>query len=159
MPANELIITTFEALEKLKKYCAYCERSQYEVRLKLSTWKIDEISSESILSTLIEENFINEERFAKALTQGKLRINHWGKIKIKQALRHHHISEPCIKIAFSNIDYDEYIQILIKEGMKKLNQLKGAEAINKHKTIQFLIGKGFESDLIWEHIDQMIKNK
>ncbi len=159
MPENGILISTFEALEKLRKYCAYCERSQFDVRLKLTNWNIDEVSCESIISTLIEENFVNEERYAKAFTQGKIRINHWGKIKIKQSLRQHKISEPCIKMAFASIDYDEYLQVLIKEGAKKVNQLKGSEILVKHKTIQYLIGKGFESEMIWENIDQIIKIK
>lgn len=158
MPVHAAIVTTFEALEKLKKYCAYCERSQFDVRLKLNSWKIAEDAAESIISTLIEENFLNEERYAMAFAQGKLRINHWGKIKIKQALRQHHISEPCIKRAFANINPDEYLEILIKEGIKKHDQTKGAESIRKQKTIQFLIGKGFESELVWDQAD-IIFNK
>lgn len=158
MPVNTPIVTTFEALEKLKKYCAYCERSQFDVRSKLYSWKINTDASESIICTLIEENFLNEERYAMAFAQGKLRINHWGRIKIKQALRQHHISEPCIKRAFANLDPDEYLEILRKEGIKKREQTKGTDNIRKQKTIQFLIGKGFESELVWEQVD-LIFNK
>lgn len=159
MQEKKAIITTFQALEKLRKYCAYSERSHFDVRSKLKQWNIDEIASESIISSLIEERFLNEERYAEAYVQGKIRINHWGKNKIKQGLRQHKISEPCIKRAFAKIDFDEYIEILIKEGLKKLKLSKGNNLQKQQKTIQFLISKGFEFDLIKEQSDHIFKSK
>ena len=159
MQEKKVIITTFQALEKLRKYCAYSERSHFDVRSKLKQWNIDETASESIISSLIEERFLNEERYTEAYVHGKIRINHWGKNKIKQGLRQHKISEPCIKRAFAKIDFDEYIEVLIKEGHKKLNLSKGTNSEKQQKTIQFLISKGFEFDLIKEQSDHIFKSK
>jgi regulatory protein len=150
------IITTFEALEKARNYCAYSERSQYDVRVKLQEWSIDQVSSESIISTLVEENFLNEERFAKAFAHGKLRINHWGRVKIKMALRQHQVSDRCIKNALNELDEDEYQQIIIKEAKKKIDLLTGSKAILHKKTVTFLIGKGFESDLCYQIVINQI---
>ena len=81
------IITPHQALAKAYKFCAYQERSQQEVRLKLKSFLITDDEVENIIVNLIENNFINEERFAIAFAGGKFRINKWGKLKIKAALK------------------------------------------------------------------------
>lgn len=68
-------------LERAKKYCAYQERCHSEVRSRLLEWKIYGDDLEEIIVALIEENFLNEERFAKAYVSGKFNMNHWGKIR------------------------------------------------------------------------------
>lgn len=157
MATNAKIITTFEALEKLQKYCIYSDRCQFEIRNKLKLWQIDEISAESIIATLVETNFLNEERFATNFSHGKLVINHWGKVKIKSALKRMQLSSRCIQIALNKLDDQEYTLILKKEAEKKFNQTKGLIAQRNQKTIQFLIGKGFEIELIKEIIFNIIK--
>lgn len=150
MAVKPKIVTTFEALEKSRKYCAYSERSQQDVRKKLESWDIDETSSESIIATLIEENFINELRFAKAYALGKLRINHWGRVKIKNGLRFHQISPRCIQDALKELIEEEYREVMLKEARKKAHTMTGTPVLKLHKIAQFLAGKGFETDLSYE---------
>lgn len=150
MAVNSKIITTFEALEKSRKYCAYSERSQQDVRKKLQSWDIDETSLESIIATLIEENFLNEMRFARAYVLGKLRINHWGRVKIKNGLRFHQISPRCMQDALKELMDEEYREVMMKEAAKKAKTLTGTQALKQHKIAQFLAGKGFETDLCYE---------
>lgn len=144
------ILTPRQAQLKAESYCAYQERSQQEVRDKLYTWGLHENDVENIIANLIDENFLNEERFAIAYCNGKLRMKGWGKIKIKQALKGKRVSEQLIKIAFKQIDLDEYESILEHIIDKKLREISSKDAlITKNKVYQFALSRGFESDLIF----------
>lgn len=143
------IYTPKQALLKAASYCAYQERAQQEVRDKLYEWGLHQEDVEEIISQLISDNFLNEERFAIAYTLGKLRIKSWGKIKIKQSLKLKKVSDPLIKIAFSKIDLDEYEDKLHDLLDKKQLSLKDKDVyILKNKLFQYALSRGFESDLI-----------
>lgn len=143
------IYTPKQALLKAASYCAYQERAQQEVRDKLYEWGLHQEDVEEIISQLILDNFLNEERFAIAYTLGKLRIKSWGKIKIKQSLKLKRVSDPLIKIAFSKIDLDEYEDKLHDLLDKKQLSLKDKDVyILKNKLFQYALSRGFESDLI-----------
>jgi regulatory protein len=138
------------ALKKAEAYCAYQERSQYEVRGKLIGLGIYHNDLENIISALIENNFINEERFAKAYAQGKFRIKAWGKLKIKQGLKFKQVSPPLIKKALEQINKEDYLAQLEKILGKKIDwDAKKLDSKSKNKAIQYALGKGFESDLIF----------
>jgi len=136
---------------KLANFCAYQERSQQEVREKLVKMGILSDDLEDIIAFLISENFLNEERFAIAFAGGKFRIKHWGKLKIKNALRLKGTSEPCIRKALKLIDHETYIQVLKIEIKRKAKEIPESNVIKKrNKLAAYLIGKGFESDLVWD---------
>lgn len=147
--AYKKILTKEQALQKLKQYCAYQERCHREVKEKLyalGVWKRDH---DEIIATLIEENYLNEERFAIAYAGGKFRIKGWGRIKIKYELKQKQVSEYCIKKALKQIDESDYIAKLTKLATEKYQSLKGEQyLIRKKKTIDYLVGRGFELDLI-----------
>jgi regulatory protein len=136
---------------KLANFCAYQERSQQEVREKLVKMGILSDDLEDIIAFLISENFLNEERFAIAFAGGKFRIKHWGKLKIKNALRLKGTSEPCIRKALKLIDHETYTQVLKKEIKRKAKEIPESNVIKKtNKLAAYLIGKGFESELVWD---------
>ena len=136
---------------KLANFCAYQERSQQEVREKLVKMGIASDDLEDIIVFLISENFLNEERFAIAYAGGKFRVKHWGKLKIKNALRLKGTSEPCIRKALQLIDQETYIQVLKKEIKRKAKEISESNVIKKtNKLAAYLIGKGFESELVWD---------
>ena len=138
---------------KAADYCAYQERSQQEVRDKLYSYGLHQDEVEEVLSELIVDGFINEERFAKAYVGGKFRIKGWGRRKIVQGLKQHKISEYCIKKGLSEIDPDAYFETLQKHARKKLATIKeDSTYIIKGKLTQHLMGKGFEMDLALEAI-------
>jgi regulatory protein len=147
--AYKKILTKEQALQKLKQYCAYQERCHQEVKEKLyalGVWKRDH---DEIIATLIEENYLNEERFAIAYAGGKFRIKGWGRIKIKYELKQKQVSEYCIKKALKQIDESDYIAKLTKLATEKYQSLKGEQyLIRKKKTIDYLVGRGFELGLI-----------
>ena len=139
-----------EAKLKAADYCAYQERSQQEVRDKLYSYGLHYNDVEEIISELITENFINEERFAKAYAGGKFRMKKWGRLKILQGLKQHRISEYCIKKGLQEIpdaDYCDTIELLIDKKRKAL--AIDNEFIANQKIVAYLHQKGFEPNLIW----------
>ncbi len=150
---NKKTYTPKQAKLKAENFCAYQERSQQEVRDKLYQWGLHQEHVEEIIVELIMDNFLNEERFAVAYAQGKLRIKGWGKIKIRYHLKNKRVSDPLIKIALNAIDIDEYIDVLerliVKKASKDTQYLSAAE---KQKLIRYLQSKGFENELIFQRI-------
>lgn len=148
------------AIEKISKYCAYQERSQWEVRNKLLELGIRGLELENIIALLIEENFLNELRFAEAIARGKFYQKKWGKIKIKALLKQHQISDYCIKKALSQIPNEEYYETLIQLGQKKIAQIRSTTS-NKYILLQkcatYLLQKGYETNLIHELVLNEIK--
>ena len=137
--------------EKARKYCVYQERNQQEVRNKLYEWGLHKKEVEETISDLINENFINEERFAIAYAGGKFRMKQWGKIKIKMALQQKKVSDYCIRKALSQIDnrdYQKTLEKIINTYSKKITEKHPIK--RKYKIAQYIIGRGFESDLVWE---------
>lgn len=141
-------LTPEQALQKLKHYCAYQERCHSEVKEKLynlGVWKRDH---DAIIATLIEENYLNEERFAIAYAGGKWRMKQWGRVKIRYELKQKQVSEYCIKKAMKEISDEEYLKTIQKLAKEKYASLKSEQyLIRKKKTIDYLIRKGFERDL------------
>ena len=147
------ILTPRQARLKAESYCAYQERAQQEVRDKLYEWGLHENEVENIIVELISDNFLNEERFAKAYVSGKFRMKGWGMIKMKQHLKAKRVSEPLIKIALREIDLDEYEQKLEELIEKKVgNKAQKISLAEKAKLIRYLQSKGYESHLIFEKL-------
>jgi regulatory protein len=145
-------LTKEEALQKIKHYAAYQERCHSEIKEKLYSYSLRKTEVEEIISTLISENFLNEERFAIQYASGKFNMKHWGKQKIKYSLKQKQVSDYCIKKALSQIDDDDYQSTLNKLSEQKLKTLKGEKNlfIKKRKLQDFLLQRGFESSLVSE---------
>ena len=146
-----------EAKLKAADFCAYQERSQQEVRDKLYGYGLHQDEVEDVLAELIMEDFINEERFARAYVGGKFRVKGWGKRKILQGLKQYRISEYCIRKGLEEIDPEAYYATLYKHAAKKLPSLNGQTPyIQRGKLTQHLMMKGFENDLIREVIEELM---
>lgn len=142
-------LTKEQALQKLKHYCAYQERCHSEVKEKLYTLGVWKKEHDEIIATLIEENYLNEERFAIAFAGGRFRIKQWGKVKIKYELKLKQVSEYSIKKALKQIDEEEYLKVLTKLAKEKYTSLKSEQyLIRKKKTMDYLIAKGYEIELV-----------
>jgi len=146
-------------LIKAERFCAYQERCSHEIKQKMKELGADGKETEKIISSLQEDDFLNDERFAKLFTSGKFRIKRWGKNKIRAELRIKKIPEDLISNALNGIDKEEYkktIQHLINKKSREVKSKKlvvsGAEP-SKDKTRKigmFLLSRGFESELIWK---------
>lgn len=149
---NKKYYSTDEALQKARQYCSYQERCHSEVKEKLFSFGLNKKEVDTLLSSLIEENYLNEERFAKQYAGGKFRIKKWGRVKIKYALKQKQVSEYCIKKALACIDESDYrktIETLFEEKLKTLKKEKNI-FIKKRKIQDSLLQKGFESYLVKE---------
>jgi regulatory protein len=141
--------TPEQALAKAKHYCAYQERSHTEVKEKLYSFGLRKTDVEMILSQLIEENYLNEERFAKQFAGGKFRIKKWGRVKIVHELKQKRISPYNIRKGLEEIDEEEYKAVLLKLASAKWKMLKKEQHITRQsKTQQYLLQKGFELNLV-----------
>ena len=155
-------LTKEQAYQKLKHYCAYQYRCHSEVKTKAYLLGLRKPEVEELTSKLIEENCLNEERFAKAFAGGKFRIKQWGRIKIKTELKNKQISRYCITVALDEIDDRRYKETLHKLAVKKWNSIKG-EGINLYvkmtKTRDYLLLKGYESSLIATEIKSLAEKQ
>lgn len=143
------VFTRSECKAKAESFCAYQERSQHEVRNKLYDWGLHERDVEEIISELIQENFLNEERFAKAYTLGKFRIKGWGKIKIRQGLKLKRVPDKIIIKALKAIDPDDYMSKLKSLIEKKRATIKENDPFKLRFLLsRFAAQKGYEQDLI-----------
>ena len=147
-------------IEKIKHYCAYQERSQWEVRNKLIELHVYGLNLENVVVELISENYLNEERFARQLARGKFKLKQWGKAKIKQALKQHQVSDYCIKAGLSEIDDTDYLRTLDKLAEQKWNSLNREKNrfIKMTKTRNFLLQRGFESELIADWLNDKTRS-
>jgi len=143
-----------EAKLKAARFCAYQERTHQEVRHRLEKLITDADEIEEIISELITENFINEERFAKAFVSGKYRIKKWGRLKIMNALRRKGLTPGCIELGLNEIeekDYQEQIKMMIDSMDEKIDEQDIFR--RKHKISKYLIRKGYEAELVWKYLD------
>ena len=141
-----------QATVKIRHYCAFQERTHQEVKTKLSSFGISWSDANQILSSLIEEGFLNEERFAKAFVGGKFRMKGWGRKKIEMELKKRQVSAYSIQKALrEEIDPQAYEASLLKQMEKKWNALKGPGNtiyVKQSKVRQYLLSKGFENNII-----------
>jgi len=145
-----------QAWSKALKWCAYQERSQQDVRDKLYDYGLHEREVEELISRLIQEGFLNEERFAIAFAGGKFRILGWGKVKIKLALKQKRVSDYCIKKALSQIDDKAYIEKLKKVVLKRSKEIKEKDTFKRnYKLAQYALSRGFEQDLVWSIVGEL----
>jgi regulatory protein len=151
-------ITDMNAAQaKAENYCAYQERSQQEVRDKLYEWGLHSAVVENIISELISGNFLNEERFAKAYTQGKFKQKGWGKIKIKQGLKFKKVPDVLIKKALQTIPDDDYLKMLQKVLAKKEKILTEKDPFKRrYKLHQYALSRGYEVDLVADIVKEMV---
>lgn len=149
-----------DAKLKIPSYCAYQERCQREVREKLHEKGVYGNPAEDLIAEMITEGFLNEERFAQSFFRGKFRMKKWGRNKILQELKLRQISPNCIKSGLKEIEEDEYLETLDQLVEKKWLSISEKELFRKkNKVFQYLIGRGFESDLIQEAMVRYLENQ
>jgi len=156
MKYDQKTYTVEEALQKLMHFCAYRDRSQKEVEDKLDTMKMIPEAKEQIIISLMQEGFLNEERFARSFVRGKFRIKKWGKIKITQELKKRGISNPIIKLGLSEINSTEYTQTLYELAEKKSEKINEPNSFKKKgKLADHLLRKGYESSIVFDCVNEL----
>lgn len=153
-------LTSQQATEQIRRYCVYQERSHLEVRNKLFSYGLYRNDVDDILATLITDGFLNEERFAKAFTGGKFRMKKWGRIKITRALESKGVSTNCIRIGLREIEEESYIETLRKLLEDKCQTLSEESPFTlREKLSAYAIQKGYEPELVWKEIYDLIPKK
>jgi len=153
-------LTPDAAFSKLKHYCAYQERSHAEVKEKLYSFGLRKTDVETLIARLIEESYLNEERFARLFAGGKFRMKKWGRVKIRYEMKLKQISEYNIRKGLEEIEEDEYQAVLQKLVADRWKKLKHEQHIVRQvKTQQYLVQKGFEPLLVKTAIAALRKNE
>jgi regulatory protein len=158
--ARKRKLTPTEAFARACRYCAYQERSHSEVKNKLYEFGLSKNDVDELLSRLITEGFLNEERFAKAFAGGKFRMKSWGRLKIVNELEAHGLTSNCIRSGLKEINDDDYRETLINILRKKSDQLvEENEFLRRDKLSKYAIQKGFEPDLVWKILKELFPVK
>lgn len=150
--------TVVEAQKKLEFYCSYQERCHKEVQQKLLTMRMIPEAIDVIIVHLLQHNFLNEERFAKAFVRGKFRIKKWGRYRITQELKQKDISKHLIVLALKEIEDFEYLETFNELAEHKLRSIRESNAQKKKKKLaDYLLYRGWESHLVYEKVSELIK--
>ncbi len=145
-------------MEKARSFCAYQERCQQEVIKKLTSFKLNEDEINYVLLQLIQGEYLNEERYARAYVSGKIRIKQWGRRKIRFELKRKGLTDKCIEIGMQEVEDEEYLETLGKLARYKWKQVKETHPFRKkQKVMSYLYGKGYESDLIQDVLKEIIE--
>ncbi|QXP56928.1 RecX family transcriptional regulator [Cellulophaga sp. HaHa_2_95] len=150
--------TLDEAKKKLESYCAYQDRCHKEVNQKLKDMGMIPSAIDQIIYALIQDNFLNEERFSKSFARGKFNIKKWGKNRIVNELKQRGISKYNITTALKEIDEDDYLETLTLLAEKRLNAISEKNIQKRRKKLaDYLLYRGWESHLVYEKITELIK--
>ncbi|MCW5514963.1 regulatory protein RecX [Muriicola sp. Z0-33] len=157
MNNNRKSYTLSEAISKLEGYCAYQERCHKEVGDKLIEMRMIPEARDHIIAHLIKENYLNEERFARAFARGKHNIKKWGKKRIIAELKRRNISKYNIKHAISEIDDERYLEIFNELSDKRHSQIQEKNIHKKRKKLaNYLLYRGWEAHLVYDKVKELI---
>jgi regulatory protein len=154
---NKKVYHIDEAQAKMENYCAYQERCHMEVEQKLREMQLIPEAVEKIMLHLFQHDFINETRFAKAYARGKFSIKKWGKNRIVNELKKRKISVFNINQALLEINDEDYYKSFDELAQKRLHQIKESNKYKKRKKLaDYLLYRGWESDLVYQKTIQLI---
>jgi len=149
-----------EIKRKLERYCVYQDRCHKEIETKLREFVLIEEAKNQIILHLMEHDFVNEERFSKSFARGKFNIKKWGKQRIVRELKLRDVSPYNIKTALKEIDEEVYIDTVFEITEKRNRLLKESDIYKRKKKLSdFLMRKGYEFDLIYSTVDEVVKKK
>ena len=148
------VVTEEQALAKAAALCSGAEKCTSQIREKLSAWGMDEEKSERIITYLKQEKYIDERRYCRAYSNDKMRYNHWGRIKIRQALRMQALAQEDIEQGLEALDQNEYEKILKETIDRKAKTLRETDGYTlKQKLLRHAYSHGFEPELIFRLVD------
>lgn len=139
-------------IEKIQSYCLYQDRCVIEVKNKLYSFKVSSQLVENIVEYLIDNDYLNEERYTKMFIQGKLRIKKWGRIKLKYELRSKGIDIKTINEHINQINEEDYMNYFNEFSTSKIKFLKGTKDQKKRSFINYFTYRGWENNLIYQKL-------
>jgi len=148
-------MTIREAKLKLEHFCAYQERCHAEVVSKLYDLKMTSDEIDIVIVHLIQENFLNESRFACSFARGKHRIKYWGKIRITNELKFRQISSTNITLALKEISAEEYANTFEQLSEKCWNGIQEKNNLKRRKKFcDYMLRRGYESNLVYDKVKE-----
>ncbi|MCK0199375.1 regulatory protein RecX [Ornithobacterium rhinotracheale] len=148
--------TIAEIKEKMARYCAYQDRCHWEVEQKLKEFFLIPEAKDEVILTLMQHNFLNEERFAHSFVRGKFNQKQWGRLKITQELKKRNIGTRLINEALKQIDSQDYLKTLTDLMEKKADRITYKNEYDKRtKLTRYLMQKGYEYELIKECLNEI----
>ena len=153
-------MTVAEATKKLEYYCAYQDRCHKEVIRKLKSHGMIPEAIDHIIAHLIEEDYLNEERFARSFARGKFRVKKWGKKRIVNELKFREISRFNIQAALKEISDAEYLATLDDLAKKRIGEIKEKHPQKRKKKLaDYLLYRGWENHLVYEKVAELTGQK
>lgn len=139
-----------KALEKAKWYCSFQERCILDLENRFLAWKVKKEEWDKLVDVLLEQDFLNEDRYVEDFVRGKFNIKKWGRLKIKAELLKKKINSKKVEEELNKIREEDYIKTLeyLLEKKKALLPNVEDELKLRDKLYRYLISKGYESDLI-----------
>lgn len=156
-PVQKKLKDQAEIVRVISRFCDYQDRCVQEVQNKLIKLGLSMSEIQSIIDQLVEQDLINEARFAKNYARGKFRMKNWGKHRIRTALRSRNIPDPYIQTALSAIETSEYLKVLHDLALKKLEGMRETDNQKRRKKLwDLLTYRGWEKDLIYDKIRELV---
>ena len=150
--------TVEEALKRMERYCSYQERCHKEVNQKLYSMYMIPEAIDQIVVKLMQDNFLNEERYAKAFVRGKFRIKKWGKQRLTRELKQKDIGKTLITMALQTITDQDYIETFDALAEKKAESIRETNVLKKRKKLaDYLLYRGWESHLVYDKVNELYK--
>ena len=152
-------ITPEGAFTRAAALCSRSEHAASDILAKLTAWGLPAMQAQSIIDRLVDENFINEERYARAFTHDKHAYNGWGRIKIAYQLRAKGIQQSLIDDALATIDQDSYLDTLHKLLRAKWREVSSREPqAARAAMLRFAASRGYEPSIIYDAVDTVISH-
>ena len=153
---NDKIYDVKIVKEKIRHYCAVMDRCQYQVITKLKSYGVSDALADEILIELIQNKYVDEERFARSYCSGKFKIKRWGRKKIAFELSKLKVPKSCVSLGMSEIDDADYKDVIRHLANKKFALLKDKNTfVRKKKVVDYLLRKGYESELVWPYVHKL----
>ncbi len=151
------ILTPPEALHRAAALCSSAEHCTADIREKLARWGVTEADSRTIIDRLVQERFIDEQRYAVAFVKDKFRFSGWGRIKMRYALQQKHIDGSDIGHALATFDEEQYNDRLLELLQAKSRSIRDDDPeARRAKLFRFATSRGFESALIFNALKQVV---
>ena len=145
------------ALGKATALCSQSEHCKAQIMEKLSLWGVSVQDAYNIMDYLVKEKYIDNKRFARAYCHDKFCYNHWGRIKIRQMLRHLRLGDEEIEEGMETIDEEDYLEALNDVLRAKDRTLKDKDKyLRKAKLVRHLLSRGFETELAISAVDSLL---
>ena len=145
------------ALGKATALCSQSEHCKAQIWEKFSLWGVSAQDANNIMDYLVKERYIDNKRFARAYCHDKFCYNHWGRIKIRQMLRHLKLNDEEIEEGMTTIPDEDYLQALNDAIQAKDRTLREKDMYQrKAKLVRHLLSRGFETELVIDAVDEYL---